>query len=172
MFCAGTGIAPFRSFIQHRAEMIKAGPGNSSSDKPLAAAMLFVGCRSRTRDRLYAEELDAWSAIGAVDVRYAFSDDRDDASACGCAHVQDRMWMDRDEVREMWERGAKIYVCGSPGLAGGVAETARRMVRETLGGGGGRGSGSVVGEGGNGEERLREWFERQKAERFVTDVFA
>lgn len=116
MFCAGTGLAPFRGFIQHRAEMIKAG------NEALAPAILFAGCRS-TSDRLYAEELDAWGNAGAVDVRPAFSQDRDASTACGCAHVQDRMWKDRDAVREMWEKGAKLYVCGNPELAKGVADT-------------------------------------------------
>lgn len=157
MFCAGTGLAPFRGFIQHRAEMIKAG------NKALAPAILFVGCRS-TSDRLYAEELDAWGSAGAVDVRPAFSQDKDAPPACGCAHVQDRMWRDREAVREMWEMGAKVFVCGNPGLAKGVADAAKRMVRERLEEGEGK---DHVEEG-----KLKEWFTHQKGERFVTDVFA
>ena len=158
MMCgAGTGLAPFRGFIKHRAEMGKAGR------EALAPAVLFVDCRS-TSDRLYAEELDAWSNSGVVDVRPAFSQDKDDAPACGCAHVQDRMWRDREAVREMWEKGAKVFVCGNPELAKGVADFAERMVRERW-------------EGGEGkdhvqEENLKEWFAHRKGERFVTDVFA
>ena len=157
MFCAGTGLAPFHGFVQQRAELIRAGNGN------LAPAILFVGCRSYTRDRLYAEELDAWSKAGAVDVRYAFSQETDHPRAKGCKYVQDRMLKDKNDVVEMWEKGAKIFVCGSPVLAKAVGVTAKAMVREKL-----MEDGKVAVE----EEKLKEWFLHQRGERFVTDVFA
>ena len=157
MFCAGTGLAPFRGFIQQRAEMIKAG------NRTLASAVLFVGRRFSMHDNLYAEEMDSWSEAGAVDVRPAISHDKDDPSACGCAHVQDRMWKDRYVVTEMWQKGAKIYVCGSPDLAKAVTQTAKMIVREGL---------KEQGEEPVEEEELKKWFLQQKGNRFVTDVFA
>lgn len=156
MFCAGTGLAPFRGFVQQRAELIKAGQTS------LAPAILFVGCRSATRDRLYAEELDEWSAAGAVDVRYAFSRDTEDPRAKGCRYVQDRMLKDREDTYAMWERGAKIFVCGSPVLAKAVATAAKQLVKDRL-----TAKGREVEE-----EKLEEWFLHQRGERFVTDVFA
>ncbi|TGO27340.1 hypothetical protein BPAE_0043g00130 [Botrytis paeoniae] len=72
MFCAGTGIAPFRGFIQQRAMQAAASP-----DRKLAPAILFVGCRSSTSDRLYAREFDRWEDHGVVDIRYSFSRDSD-----------------------------------------------------------------------------------------------
>ena len=157
MFCAGTGLAPFRGFIQHRVAMMKAGT------RSLAPALLFVGCRSSVQDRLYADELDAWSKLGAVDVRVAFSEESDHEDSCGCAHVQDRMWRDREIVGDMWEKGAKIYVCGSPGLAKAIGDTAKDVAREKL---------KEQGRESIEEDKLREWFVEQKGERFVTDVFA
>ena len=156
MFCAGTGLAPFRGFVQQRAELIIAG------NATLAPAILFVGCRSATRDRLYAEELDRWSTAGAVDVRYAFCEDTGDPRAAGCQYVQERMLKDKEDVYAMWERGAKIFVCGSPGLAKAVGAAARQLVRDRM---------AAKGKGVE-EEKLREWFLHQRGERFVTDVFA
>lgn len=168
MFGAGTGIAPFRGFIQQRAEMIKAG------NTRLAPAVLFLGCRSSTRDRLYAEEMDEWSALGAVDVRYAFSHqeeggETDRGLSAGCKYVQDRMWESRETVYEMWDLGAKIFVCGSPGMAKAVGGMARRLVGERM-----RVKGRGVDADGEEEEergKMEEWFDRQRGERFATDVF-
>ncbi len=52
MFCAGSGLAPFRGFVQERAILAHEG------GRKLAPAILFVGCRSATGDRLYAKEFE------------------------------------------------------------------------------------------------------------------
>ena len=155
MYCAGTGLAPFRGFVQQRVELIKAGK------EQLAPAILFMGCRSSDRDRLYAEELDAWSALGAVDIRYAFSHEPDDPRAQGCKYVQDRVFKSRADLYDLWEKGAKIYICGSPGMAEAVTVAAKQLVRESL-----AADGKVVED-----EELNNWFLQQKGERFVTDIF-
>ena len=108
MFCAGTGLAPFRGFIQQRALMLEQNPALQ-----LAPALLFVGCRSSVGDRLYAEDFDTWQTLGAVDVRYAFSQDAEHELAGGCKYITDRMLHDIDDVRRLWRDGAKVYVCGS-----------------------------------------------------------
>ena len=133
-----------------------------AGNRSLAPAILFVGCHSSVEDRLYADELDVWSKLGAVDVRVAFSHEKDHEDSCGCADVQDRMWKDREVVGDMWEKGAKIYVCGSPVLAKAVGDTAKEMVRERL---------KQQGRENVQEEKLGSWFVEQKGERFVTDVF-
>ena len=158
MFCAGTGLAPFRGFIQHRAEIIQAG------HKKLAPAILFVGSRSSTQDRLYAEEMDAWSAMGAVDIRHAFSRESDHPLAKGCKRVQDRYWLERKDVRDLWASGAKVFVCGGTEMAKSLGEIARRVVREVL-----REQGVKEEEV---EGQVKMWMEKWRGERFVTDVFA
>jgi NADPH-ferrihemoprotein reductase len=55
----GTGLAPFRGFLQERAAMVKAG-------KKLGPAILFFGCRSRKADYIYEEELAAYLEAGAL----------------------------------------------------------------------------------------------------------
>lgn len=108
MFCAGTGLAPFRGFIQQRAIMLQ-----ENRDVKLAPALLFVGCRNASGDRLYAEELEEWQKLGAVDVRYAFSKEPEHELAHGCKYVGDRMMWDIDDVRDLWNHGARVYFCGS-----------------------------------------------------------
>lgn len=149
---AGTGLAPFRGFVQERAAMIEAG-------RALAPALLFFGCRAPEHDDLYREELDRWEALGAVSVRRAFS--REPGQSKGCAHVQDRMWKDRTELVDLWRRGAKAYVCGSRG----VAESAKQAIIDI----------KVEMEESMGDEadseKVKEWFESLRNIRYVTDVF-
>lgn len=153
MVAAGTGIAPFRGFIQERAAMLGAG-------RKVAPALLFFGCRFPDQDDLYREELDKWQAMSAVDVRRCYS--RDPEKSEGCKHVDDRLWKDRKDVQELWRAGAKVYVCGSRGVAEAVREVAIRMyvdeARET------HGKELSV-------EEATQKFDAVRYERFATDVF-
>ncbi|KAL6229790.1 hypothetical protein BDW75DRAFT_88236 [Aspergillus navahoensis] len=49
--CVGSGIVPFRAFVQERA--CRTGQG-----KKFAPALLFIGCKSPKDDRIYGSELD------------------------------------------------------------------------------------------------------------------
>ncbi|MCJ1281918.1 hypothetical protein MMC26_001241 [Xylographa opegraphella] len=150
LICAGSGLAPFRGFIQERAAHL-------SAHRPIAPCILFIGCRAPTLDALYATELQAWQAQGAVtSVRYAFS--RRPAASDGCRYVQDRVWRDRADVRDLWDRGARVYVCGSGELGEGVRACVVRIAMEA--------------EMGWGRERAEEWFRGVGSERFASDVFA
>ncbi len=51
MIGPGTGIAPFRGFIQERMWQVKKG-------KNVGKTILFYGCRNRNQDYLYREELE------------------------------------------------------------------------------------------------------------------
>jgi cytochrome P450/NADPH-cytochrome P450 reductase len=150
---AGSGIAPFRGFVQERAAQIAAG-------RKLAPALLFFGCRAPHKDDLYREELQRWEKLGAVEVRRAYSrSNRDDAR--GCKYVQDRMWLDREEVTALWEKGAKVYVCGSRNVGDAVKKVVIRMAEE-----------NAVKEGRDvSDEHITKWFDGIKNERFATDVF-
>ncbi|KAK6211216.1 bifunctional p-450:nadph-p450 reductase [Colletotrichum tabaci] len=149
---AGTGLAPFRGFIQERAAMIEAG-------RALAPALLFFGCRSPEHDDLYRAELDKWEALGAVSVRRAYS--REPEKSEGCRHVQDRMWRDREELVDLWKRGAKAYVCGSRAVAESAKETIIKIKVEME-----KAKGVDADEGD-----VKDWFEALRNIRYVTDVF-
>ncbi len=152
MVCAGTGLAPFRAFVMERALQIKAG-------RKLAPALLFVGCRYPDKDLLYKDEFAEWQKAGAVDVRYAFS--RQQEASEGCRYVQDRLWKDRAEATELWDAGARFFVCGSGKVGEEVGEVCRRTYMERV---------KEMGKSKT-EEEVREWWEGVKEERFASDVF-
>ncbi|TDZ38726.1 Bifunctional cytochrome P450/NADPH--P450 reductase [Colletotrichum spinosum] len=158
---AGTGLAPFRGFIQERAAMLAAG-------RTLAPALLFFGCRSPDHDDLYRDELDEWEARGAVSVRRAFSREPDGSE--GCKHVQDRMWKDRGELVELWKQGAKAYVCGSRGVAESAKETIIKIKVEMEKAKGEQPETAET-ETDSDSEKVKEWFESLRNIRYVTDVF-
>ncbi|RYP22853.1 hypothetical protein DL765_001449 [Monosporascus sp. GIB2] len=104
LIAAGTGIAPFRGFIQERVLMIAKLQGQNK----LAPALLYHGCREAGKDDLYTDELTKWEEMGAVTVRRAYS--RASAKESANKYVQDAVWADREELRGLWEKGAKVYV--------------------------------------------------------------
>lgn len=97
MVGAGSGIAPFRGFIQERAEQIAA-----------EKMLLFFGCDHPDVDFLYKEELMVWQERGIVDVCPAYTYQVDN----GIKYVQDRVWKEKDQIWETLKEGAVVYVCG------------------------------------------------------------
>jgi cytochrome P450 / NADPH-cytochrome P450 reductase len=81
LFCAGSGFAPMRGFIQERAAQKQSG-------REVGKALLFFGCRSPDQDFLYSDsDLAEWIKLGVVDVRPAFSRSPNDSE--GCKYVQE-----------------------------------------------------------------------------------
>lgn len=153
MFCNGTGLAPFHGFIQERATQLASNP-----QQRLAPALLFVGCRSPTADALYYKEFDEWKRKGIVDVRYAYSRDPLHPDAEGCKYVQERMVKDKEDVKKMWRAGAKVFVCGSPGMVEGVKKASRDLVQDRM--------------GFLPPEVVEKFFKDQRNSRIAVDVFA
>lgn len=158
---AGAGLAPFRGFVQERAARLLSSSCNPGRRRPpLAPPLLFFGCRAPRADDLYRDEFDAWQAMGAVDVRRAFSrvattTTAEAGEARGCRHVQDRIWRDREEVSALWERGARVYVCGSRQVGDAVRRVMGRI---------------VLGDGAT-EEEITQWYAGVRNDRYATDVF-
>jgi cytochrome P450/NADPH-cytochrome P450 reductase len=128
LICAGSGLAPFRGFLQDRAlqarnEAVTPGP-----------ALLFFGCDAPDVDLLYSEELSSWEAQGIVSVRPAFSQAPQDGPNGPMRFVQDRLWADRSDVAELVRQGAHVYVCGDGrSMAPAVHDTCVRMYAEATG---------------------------------------
>ncbi|NRF65930.1 cytochrome P450 [Aquincola sp. S2] len=149
MVCAGTGLAPFRGFLQERAAL--AGDGRS-----VGPSLLFFGCDDPDVDFLYRDELAAWEQAGVVSVRPAFFHRADG----DVRFVQHRVWQDRADVAELFRRGAHVYVCGDGlRMAPAVRETFARIYEEAAG---------VT------PERAEAWIDKLEREtgRYVADVFA
>jgi cytochrome P450/NADPH-cytochrome P450 reductase len=103
MIGPGTGLAPFRGFLQERA-------ARKAKGATLGPAMLFFGCRHPDRDYLYADELKAFAADGITELHTAFS--RADGPK---TYVQNLVAAQQDRVWSLIENGAIIYVCGDGG---------------------------------------------------------
>ncbi|KAI9144095.1 hypothetical protein BKA69DRAFT_1026013, partial [Paraphysoderma sedebokerense] len=114
MIGPGTGVAPFRGFIQERSfiaakQASSASPVTPTVATPLGEAILFFGCRKATHDFLYREE---WthhlSTGGLTKLITAFSRDQKEK-----IYVQNKL---EDEKHYIWDlvskKGAYIYVCG------------------------------------------------------------
>ncbi|KAJ5154456.1 Oxidoreductase FAD/NAD(P)-binding [Penicillium coprophilum] len=134
MACAGSGLAPFRGFVMDRAERIRGRRSSPDSDelhdnaavKP-AKAVLYIGCRTKGQDDIHSAELAEWAALGAVDVRWAYSRPTDGSKG---QHVQDLMLEDREDLVKLFEEGANIYVCGSTSVGAGIRDACREMYLE------------------------------------------
>ncbi len=103
MIGPGTGLAPFRGFLQERA-------ARKARGDMLGPAMLFFGCRHPEQDYLYADELKAFAADGITELHTAFS--RADTPK---AYVQNLVATQKERVSSLIEQGAIIYVCGDGG---------------------------------------------------------
>ncbi|MFF1705368.1 cytochrome P450 [Streptomyces sp. NPDC058252] len=125
MVAAGTGLAPFRGAIADRSAAL-AGGGQ------LAPAVCYFGCDAPDADFLHADELRAAEAAGAVSLRPAFSA----APVEGAAFVQHRIAAEADEVWELLNAGARVYVCGDGSrMAPGVREAFRTLHADRTPGG-------------------------------------
>lgn len=100
MIGPGTGIAPFRGFLQQRDHLQQEGA-------QLGQALLFFGCRHPDHDYMYRDELEDFHERGIAEVHTAFS--RHDGKK---AYVQDLIAEQADTVWDMIEAGARIYICG------------------------------------------------------------
>ena len=96
MIGPGTGVAPFRAFMQER--IAKDSNGKN---------WLFFGERNRHSDYFYEQEWQQWASQGKLKLDLAFS--RDQAEKI---YVQHRMLENAKELWAWLEDGAYFYVCG------------------------------------------------------------
>ncbi|WP_139344190.1 assimilatory sulfite reductase (NADPH) flavoprotein subunit [Vibrio ruber] len=139
----GTGIAPFRSFIQERDNRGAAGK-----------SWLFFGDRTFTQDFLYQVEWQKYLKSGALtQMDVAFS--RDQAEK---VYVQHRLLEKAEQVWDWLQNGAYLYVCGdATHMAKDVHEALITIAEQ---------------QGGFGREQAEEYVnELRKAKRYQRDVY-
>ena len=140
---AGTGVAPYRSFLQHR-------EANNQKGK----AWLFFGERRFHSDFLYQVEWQKLLKDGYLEkIDVAFSRDQEEK-----VYVQNRLIEKQKEVFEWLEKGANIYLCGDMKQMARDVQKTLLQIFET--------------EGGMSEEKAQEYLKTLKKEkRFQTDVY-
>jgi sulfite reductase (NADPH) flavoprotein alpha-component len=114
MIGPGTGIAPYRGFMQERIHQIGSGPH-----------WLFFGEWNRAYDYLYEEDWMSWEAAGKLRIDLAFS--RDQAHK---VYVQHKLLEQGKELYAWLQQGANVYVCGDAhSMAKDVDQTLHQIVR-------------------------------------------
>ncbi|MDQ1095233.1 MULTISPECIES: bifunctional cytochrome P450/NADPH--P450 reductase [Chryseobacterium] len=148
MIGAGSGIAPFRGFIQERAIQ-------KSSGETVGEMLLFFGCRAENADYLYHQQLQEWEKEKVVSVYPSFSAGPDH----DMVYVQHSVWKHRDEIKRLLDNGAIIYLCGDGSyMAPAVRETLIKIYQEII--------------RTDFETSWHRWEEEvEKKHRFVTDIF-
>lgn len=139
----GTGVAPFRAFLEER-EMRNANGDN----------WLFFGDRNRETDFIYQDELEAMQASGLLNrLDLAFSRDQKDK-----IYVQDRMRENGRELFAWLENGGYFFVCGD------AFRMAKDVDKALL---------DIVAEHGNLSEQQAEAYvsNLKKSKRYVRDVY-
>ena len=139
----GTGIAPFRAFIEERQATGATGKN-----------WLFFGDRSQKTDYLYSDEWESYQKIGILhELDLAWS--RDQAEK---VYVQHKMLEKKAELWNWLQNGAVFYVCGDASrMAKDVDQALRTIAQE---------------QGSMSEEEAGVWIKGlQKERRYLKDVY-
>ena len=148
MIGPGTGLAPFRGFLQERAALRERG-------QAVGPALLFFGCRHPRQDFIYEDELRAFADQGVARLFACFSR----APGAQKTYVQDQIRHERAEVWKQLQQGAIVYVCGDASrMAPDVRRAFAAIYRE---------------ETGADERAAQTWLDGLTAEgRYLVDVWA
>jgi NADPH-ferrihemoprotein reductase len=114
----GTGLAPFRGFIQERNQAKEDG-------QAVGETVLYFGCRKKTEDFIYEEELLNYEKSGLLTLHLAFS--RDQAHKIYVSHLLEQ---NADEIwRIIVENNGHLYICGD---AKSMAPDVRNIVMKVM----------------------------------------
>jgi sulfite reductase (NADPH) flavoprotein alpha-component len=98
----GTGLAPFRAFVQERAYQKQQG-------HEIGEVLLYMGSRTQREEYLYGEEWEAYQDAGVITLLgRAFSRDQPQK-----IYIQDRMRQSLTDIRRSYlEKEGSFYLCG------------------------------------------------------------
>ncbi|HEX8311357.1 MAG TPA: hypothetical protein VF614_08580 [Chthoniobacteraceae bacterium] len=138
----GTGVAPFRAFLEERQAL---GHGGRN--------WLIFGEQRRSQDFFYEDQFTKWVNDGFLRLDTAFSRDQTEK-----VYVQHKL---RDNAKEVWkwlEEGAEFFVCGDKTRMATDVDNELHRIVET--------------EGGRTPEQAKEYMEAlKKGKRYKRDVY-
>ncbi|KAI0269857.1 NADPH-dependent cytochrome P450 oxidoreductase [Gloeopeniophorella convolvens] len=140
MIGPGTGVAPFRGFIQERVALARRSIEKNGPDalNDWGRISLFYGCRRSNEDYLYKEEWPEYikELQGKFMLHTAFSREPPYKPDGGKIYVQDLVWEDRVQIADAILNGkGYIYICGdAKSMSKSVEETLARILGEAKGG--------------------------------------
>ena len=115
MIGAGTGIAPYMSFLKERKAASKSGPN-----------WLIFGEKQQGYDYLYQDEIEAFKNDGLLTrLDLAFSRDQEEK-----IYVQNRLKEKGQEVFDWLEKGAHFYICGSIAMGKDVKQNLIELLQK------------------------------------------
>lgn len=164
MFGLGTGVAPFRGFMQHRQRLHEQG-------EAIGPATLYVGYRHEEKDYYLKEDFRQWVEQGVMTtVHPAFSHDNREKRGGKLYFISDLIGeKPKDmakalllhEVAEPEDHNVHVYYCG-PAL--GIPETIQGAMEAAV---------KHEGGGGMGEDEAKALMDRmiRLEDRFHTECF-
>ena len=134
----GTGVAPFRSFVQERVATARKAKDKLGSEalNDWADLHLYYGCRRSDEDFLYCDEWGQYAKElnDKLKLRLSFSREvfKPDGSKL---YVQDLIWEDREYLADaILNKRAYIYICGEgKSMCHDVESTLARILGEAKG---------------------------------------
>ncbi|XP_052900723.1 NADPH--cytochrome P450 reductase isoform X1 [Anopheles moucheti] len=144
----GTGLAPFRGFIQER-------DFSKQEGKEIGQTTLYFGCRKRTEDYIYEDELEDYSKRGIVNLRVAFSRDQEKK-----VYVTHLLEQDSDLIwNVIGENKGHFYICGdAKNMATDVRNILLKVIRS---------------KGGLSETEAQQYIKKMEAQkRYSADVWS
>lgn len=147
MIGPGTGVAPFRAFMQER-------EAQADNGIELGKSWMFFGDQTFTQDFLYQVEWQNYLKSGVLTkMDVAFS--RDQAEKI---YVQNRLQENATEVYQWLEQGAHLYICGD-------ANSMAKDVHQTL-------LNIVIEQGGKTAEQAERYLKAMRSsKRYQKDVY-
>eukprot|EP01132_Coremiostelium_polycephalum_P005286 gene5286-6579_t len=145
----GTGLAPFRGFLQEIKYRME-----KDQIQQTVESVLFFGCRADNIDYLYKDELKQYQADGVLNELFvAFSRQNREK-----VYVQHKIMEQKQKIWDLLSRGAHFYICGDArNMAKSVQQSLLTIIKE---------------EGSKDDNAAQQYLEdMQKSNRFLQDVW-
>ncbi len=163
MIGPGTGVAPFRSFVQERAAAADKAREKLGAEalKEWGNIWLFYGCRRADEDFLYADEWPRYAEKLDGKFRMETALSREQFQPDGKKrYVQHLLWERRQELaKDILERKAYIYICGE---AKGMAHDVEAVLQKIL----------IEAKDGKEEDGKKEYKLLKERSRLLLDVWS